>query len=155
MAKKLSAVAQKFANAAKQKRATAKAAQAVEQNEPVNMLDQSFLSFDDFPPFPDGVLVISPITIYGDLVADVLIYGGNPKITVRFNDQQGTEVQIQHVAACKDLLTYGQLMSAFVTPDGTHDLANLIRQREAQVDAELIRAALSSGDQTHQKQARL
>ena len=155
MAKKLSAVAQKFSNAAKQLRATAKAVDVMTQIQSHKMLDQSILSLDGFPPLPDGVQGICPITVSGHLVAQVVLDGGTPYVTVRFNDSQGTEVQFQHVDACKDLLTYRKVAVAYMLPNGVQNLANLVRQRNAKVDAEAIRAASSSGDQTRQQQARL
>ena len=135
MVKKLSAISQRFSMAQKDARAAAKV-----QRE--TMLDETILT-PERVRFCTGVCEnVSFVTLDGIVIAEVV--AGLDSITVEFADGLHTQVVIQHVDACRSLLTYRKVAIANIFPRGAINLSEIVKYRNAEASAQAEAAQLAA-----------
>lgn len=140
MAKKLSKISQRFSVAAKQTRANHREAQKAEREEYQRMLDTTILTPERLAP-----LEVWPwnrgsfVMLDGEVIAEVT--AGPDGVFVEIADGQYRSIQVHNVEACQSLLTYRKIAVANMYPSGSANLAQRLRQKEAEAEAEQIQAA--------------
>ena len=136
MVKKLSATGQRFSVAAKQARAVEREAREAEKTTNQKMLDDSILPFDILDHLPDDRWFrVVDVEWDGNIIAIVSHENTSPFANVLFLDAQETQVQIQHVQACRSMLTVRKVAAALMLPYGAAKLAELVRQCDAKAEA--------------------
>ena len=136
MVKKLSATGQRFSVAAKHARAVEREAREAEKTTNQKMLDESILPFDILDHRPDDRWFrVLDVEWDGNLIAIVSHENTSPFVNVLFLDAQETQVQIQHVQACRSMLTVRKVAVALMLPYGAAKLAALVRQCDAKAEA--------------------
>ena len=136
MVKKLSATGQRFSVAAKQARAVEREAREAEKTTNQKMLDDSILPFDILDHRPDDRWFrVVDVEWDGNIIAIVSHENTSPFANVLFLDAQETQVQIQHVQACRSMLTVRKVAAALMLPYGAAKLAELVRQCDAKAEA--------------------
>ena len=141
MTKKLSAMAQRFTKEQKDQRAAKRVAIAKEKADREQKLNESILS-------PEIILALPAVAskaywkvnLDGNPIAVVTVEQGSNLVTVHFHDGQGTKVEFQNVEDCKSLLTYRKVAAANMFPNGAVNLANMVRQRDAEAEAQKLLA---------------
>jgi hypothetical protein len=140
MAKKLSKISQLFTVAAKHARTEKRKSQLA--------LDELALESSTVPenilaPMPVG-MGTRVMTVLWDNYPIAFFYRDEDSSIVHLNfadDGITPHVEIRNIEACRSLLTFRAVLGAIRHPDAGASLAALIRQRDAETDAMLIRAA--------------
>lgn len=140
MAKKLSKISQLFTVAAKHARTEKRKSQLA--------LDELALESSTVPenilaPMPVG-MGTRVMTVLWDNCPIAFFYRDEDSSIVHLNfadDGVTPHVEIRNIEACRSLLTFRAVLGAIRHPDAGASLAALIRQRDAETDAMLIRAA--------------
>lgn len=157
MTKKLKVTNQRFSPAAKQARAEQRQAVEAERLQREKMLDETILASISFEMMQAlSASMLFPVHLDGKAIA--VVGARNGTVRVRFADAYCTEVEFRNFEACKGLLTYRKVAIANMFPNGATNLAHLVRQRDAEADAEQLRAACatqSTEENTPHQQKRL
>jgi len=147
MTKKLTAVERKFSKAAKQIRAAEREARETAKAEREKMLDESIVPVDVWSDVGSKEWKPAKFAQWdGEIIAYLCPVEDGTKLQI-FMGCIG-DLVIRNVDACKPLLTFRKLCGARRVHGGIDNLANLVRQRDAeasaQAEAEQIRAACGS-----------
>lgn len=147
MTKKLTAVERKFSKAAKQIRATEREARETAKAEREKMLDESIVPADVWSNVGSNKWEPMKFARWdGEIIAyfSPVEHGKKLQIFMGCPDK----LVIRNVDACKSLLTFRKLYEAHMVLGGIDNLANIVRQRDAeasaQAEAAQIRAACDS-----------
>jgi hypothetical protein len=155
MVKKSTATGQRFSMAAKQARAAEREARELAKAQREKMLDESIVRSDIWDPASQEEWAkVTTVALDGRALAFVLPDCSGTRVGIMFGDLKGTELTIQNVDACKPLLTFRKVAGALMVPNGIVNLANLVRQRDAQAEAEQLRAFTDSPSSDGQTQVR-
>lgn len=151
MTKKLKVANQQFSPAGKQARAEQREAERLQREK---VLNGSILTPVNVRTMHETWgTVFSMVRLDGKTIAAV--GAGEGRVQVHFPDTHCTTVEFRNVEACKELLTYRKVAIANMFPNGAFNLAQLVRQRDAEADAEQLRAACvtqsTEGNPPHQQ----
>jgi hypothetical protein len=154
MTKKLKVTNQRFSPAAKQARAEKRQAVEAERLQREKMLDETILTPTSIEMLqsPRGGVIYN-VDLDGTTIA--VVRERNGRVKVHFADALCTSVEFRNVEACQGLLTYRKVAIANMFPNGTINLAQRVRQRDAEADAEQLRAACATEGKTPHQQKRL
>jgi len=143
MTKKLKVTNQRFSPAAKQARAEKRQGVEAERLQRETMLDETILKPTSFEMMqsPRGGVIYN-VDLDGRTIA--VVRERNGRVKVHFADAHCTSVEFRNVEACQGLLTYRKVAIANMFPNGAINLAHLVRQRDAEGDAEQLRAACAT-----------
>lgn len=140
MAKKLSKISQLFTVTAKHARTEKRKSQlAIDEL----ALESSTVPENILAPMPVG-MGTSITTVLWENCPIAFFYRDEDSSIVHLNfadDGITPHVEIRNIEACRSLLTFRAVLGAIRHPVAGASLAALIRQRDAETDARLIRAA--------------
>jgi hypothetical protein len=143
MVKKLSAVSQRFSMAAKQVRVMERKTREAEKALDEKTLDGSIFPLDILDSRSNEMWIrMVHVQWDGKLIAALWNESGSPFVEVQFMDCLDTRIQIRNVQACRSLLTVRKVAAALMLPYGTFKLVELVRQCDAEADAEQLRVAI-------------
>jgi hypothetical protein len=108
-------------------------------------LDESILTRAIELGIPAGHSLSSwTVDLDGIPIAVVILERDSDVVTVLLIDGNGTQVDLQNVDECKSLLTYRKIAAANMFPGGAVNLANMVLQRDAEAEAEKLRAVTNA-----------
>ena len=103
--------------------------------------DQSILPDDILAPKSyDCGIYHTHVVWEGRSIATLVLYEGSEVLHLFVRNDTRDIIKIHNVEACRSLLTYRRVFRAYLLPKACVNLEGLVRQREAEAEAEQLRA---------------
>ena len=155
MVKKMKSTGQRFSLASKQARAAERDKRTREKAERELMLAETVLSEDIVAPLPPGPwLRVSNVLLDDEVIAVVTRSDGSDVIGVTLTDHEGTHIEVRYPDECRQILTFRSVAVSRMLPGAGARLAEKVRQREVEVEAQQI-AAVAALAATNSRTTRL
>ena len=143
MVKKLKATGLRFSAAAIQARAATREAREAEEAQYKKMMNTTILTPECLVPLEKSPGNRSTrVTLNDEVIA--MVHAGPDGVFVELENDEQTSFQIRNTEACQPLLTYRKIAIANMFAGGGARLAQLVRQRDAEAEAEQLLAVIGN-----------